>query len=450
VLHTRFFRTFFAFFLLTWVPHTRAQSSAGGDQQKEERRQIADWLDVGFSERLRYETLDHRFRLGEVGSDGQLAQRTQLRIGIKNVADPLRFEFEWEDSRVHFTDEDSMVNSTIVDKHDIVQLHFSLVLNHGAGGPPSTLSVGRQAFDLGNRRLFTRNRFRNVSSRWDGVRWSVGSPGRRQLDTFFFMPVRLRMEEWDRRLKGTYFWGAYFSAPWKFAIGTEFYYFGLRDDPESASSARRRFSTVGGRFFRTPQPRKFGFEVESAWQFGERAELDHFAHMQHLQLSYAVDAPWQPILSGLYDYASGDKDPYDDDSGDFDTLFGDRRFEFGPTGIYNWMYRSNVSSPALYLVLNPIRRFEVLPSIRWLWLAQARAAWAGQGLRDPSGHSGTYVGSSMEWRLRYNIASYFRPEICYVHFFKGPFPAHVPGSPTAKDSDYFYVELELRIDDLFK
>lgn len=50
---------------------------------------------------------------------------------------------------------------------------------------------------------------------------------------------------------------------------------------------------------------------------------------------------------------SGDGDPNDGRTERFDTLFGARRFEFGPTGIYGLLARSNVNSPGVKLDLRP-------------------------------------------------------------------------------------------------
>jgi hypothetical protein len=400
------------------------QQARQPDPAKNEKTVLrtADWLDISFSARLRCETLDNRFRFGEVGSDQQLPQRTRIGVGIKEVIDPLRFHFEFEDSRIHLNDSGSVITTQMVDEHDILQLYVSLVFNQKPGsGLPTTISFGRQSFDLGNRRLFAYNRYRNTTNRWDGLRWSIGAPKKWNLDTFFFIPVRIQMYQMDRRVKGAYFWGGYFSKPWKSGVNTELYYFGLWEDPNLAQSTKRRFTTIGGRLFKDTGPKVFGYEVESAWQFGRFANFDHFAHFQHLQLTYTFDARWQPSVSGLYDYAAGDKDPNDNRSDNFDPLFGARRFEYGPTGIYQWMSRTNISSPALYFALKPVKRFEFMPNVRWQWLAQARAPWAGGLLRDPTGRSGAYVGNSMEWRLRYTFASYFRPEIGYVRFFKGRF-----------------------------
>lgn len=410
-----------------------------------------DWLDIAFSERLRYETLDNRFRPGEKGSDQQLPQRTRIAVGIKRIIDPLRFLFEFEDSRAHLTDSGSLVTNTMVDKHDILQAYVALAFNLKPGARlPTTIYVGRQSFDLGNRRLFARNRYRNTTNRWDGIRWTIAAPKKWNLDTFFFLPVRLDMEEMDRRVKGAYFWGGYFAAPLRSGVNGELYYFGLWEDPNLTVSTKHRYTTIGGRIYKDSKPKILGYEIESAFQFGKNASLDHFALLQHGQVTYTFDLRWQPSISGLYDYASGDKDPNDTKSGNFDTLYGARRWEYGPTGIYNWMYRTNINSPALYFGLKPTKKLEVIPSLRWQWLAQAEARWAGGSLQDPTGQSGTYVGASMEWRFRYNFHSYFRPEMGYTRFFKGSFAKNAPGSPTFRDSNYFFVELELRIDDLFK
>jgi hypothetical protein len=150
-----------------------------------------------------------------------------------------------------------------------------------------------------------------------------------------------------------------------------------------------------------------------------------------------------------YDYASGDRLPDDDKSGTFDLLFGARRFEFGPTGIYGWIYRSNVNTPGCRLELRPTPRLALLSAFRWAWLAQPRGPWVGTTLRDARGESGSYIGSQAEFRLRYNLG-HVVPEIGYARFFKGSFVEHVPNSPGAEDSNYFYIQISFLLDDLLK
>lgn len=320
-----------AFALLIRAVPAQAQSGgaapeAHAPQPGENQLRVADRLDVSFSERFRYETLDNRFRAGDTGSDRPIPQRACIGIDIKKIIDPVRFQFEFENSRNYLDDSGSRVTSQMVDEHGILQLHIS------------------PAFP--------------------------GKPG------------------------------------------------------------------------------SFGFEAEPARQFGRVAVFDHFAHMQHLQFGYVFNAPWQPSICGRYDYASGDRDPYARRNDNFDSLFGARRWEYGPTGIYQWTGRSNIDSPALYFGFKPAGNLELLPDIRRQRLAQKRAVWIGGALRDPTGAAGSYVGSSMEWRLRYSFTPYFGPEIGHARFFKGRFAREVPQSPTTKDSNYFFVELELRLDDL--
>lgn len=432
----------------TEKPPVRRDPAVGN---RDQAVRTADWLDVAFSTRFRYETVDNRFKLGEAGSDQQIPHRDRIGIGIKKVIDPLRFLFEFENSQAFLTDAGSTVNQSMVNHHDILQLYAGVVLNQEPGSKyPSALYFGRQSFDLGSRRLFARNRYRNTTNRWDGFRWSLGDAKGRTLDTFVFQPVRIRSYDMDRRVKRAWFWGSFFSTRLERGAGLELYYFHLHEDPHLSSSLKRHHATFGGRLLKNGTPGAFGYEIELALQVGKAAELDHLAHMVHWQLGYTFQAPWQPSITGMWDYASGDSDPADHKSGTFDTLFGARRWDYGPTGILNWMYRSNINSPDIHLGFKPARKLEFLPSMRWLWLAGARAPWVGTGLHDTSGRSGTYVGRLVELRFRCNLAPYFRPEFGYARFYKGSYARNVPGSPTAHDSNYFFIDLELVLNDLIK
>ena len=143
------------------------------------------WLDIGVEHRTRYETLDHRFRLGEVGSDQQLPQRTRVRFEIKKVIAPFGFVMEFEDARVHLNDSGSTVTNTMVDENDITRLYLSYSMPPlGKAKLPSDIYVGRQSFDLGSRRFLARNRFRNATNSFDAVRWVLCNEKHWQLTTF--------------------------------------------------------------------------------------------------------------------------------------------------------------------------------------------------------------------------------------------------------------------------
>lgn len=231
---------------------------------------------------------------------------------------------------------------------------------------------------------------------------------------------------------------------------SEFYYFGIRESLTVPQSQERRFSTIGMRLYRDPKAGSLSYEFETALQFGKRGALDHLAHFEHVSADYSLKVSWRPMVTLRYDYASGDRDPDDNRDGTFDTLFGSRRWEWGPTGIYGAWSRSNVSSPAWALELNPTSKLMISPAMRWVWLAQARDQWVGSKLRDVTGRAGTDLGSQIELRLRYTFTKYFQPEVGYVRFFKGSYLKLVPNSPGAQDSNYLYVEANFTFDHLLK
>jgi hypothetical protein len=131
-------------------------------------------------------------------------------------------------------------------------------------------------------------------------------------------------------------------------------------------------------------------------------DLDVSAGYLHAEVGYSFRAWWKPRLELAYDYGSGDKDPNDGAYNRFDGLFGSRRGDFGPGGLYGPLSRSNISAPVLRLDFAP-GRWEGYVSYRPLWLAQKRDAFAATGVQDPTGRSGRYAGQQVEGRARRKI-----------------------------------------------
>jgi hypothetical protein len=145
-----------------------------------------------------------------------------------------------------------------------------------------------------------------------------------------------------------------------------------------------------------------------------------------------------------YTYASGDRDPFDGSNERFDTLFGARRFEFGPTSIYGAFSRSNINSPGIRLQLRREPRWNAFIDYRAVWLASARDEWGGTGVRDPSGNSGSFVGQQVEMRLRWKLLpGNLMLEAGYAHLFAGEFIDEAPNS-NGGDTNYVYTQMLLR------
>ena len=224
-------------------------------------------------------------------------------------------------------------------------------------------------------------------------------------------------------------------------------------DADDAPTRNRRIYTPGVRLFRPKGRAQLDFSSETALQLGvsrattspdDTRDLNHQAFFTHADLGYTFDAPPKPRVVLLYDYASGDGNPTDGRQGRFDTLFGARRFEFGPTGIYGAFARSNVSSPGARVEVQPLPLLDMFVGYRAFWLARARDAWIPNGLLDPTGSAGSFLGHQLEAR------AVFRPlpgnvtlELGVAHTVLGPFPRHVTSAYTVEDPTYAYAQITI-------
>jgi hypothetical protein len=169
------------------------------------------------------------------------------------------------------------------------------------------------------------------------------------------------------------------------------------------------------------------YEIESVFQFGDSrastaaaVDLDHFAHFQHAEIGYSFAAPWSPRLQFQYDYAGGDADPADGDNNRFDTLFGARRFDFGPTSIYGPFARANISSPGVRLTVQPAAGWESFVALRGFWLASDNDIWTTARIGNAPGQSENYIGTQIEARLRWDaVPKNIRLEAGAARIFAG-------------------------------
>ena len=134
--------------------------------------------------------------------------------------------------------------------------------------------------------------------------------------------------------------------------------------PGQPATRNRRLQTVSARVIREPAAGKADFEFEGIYQFGTvRAStavaapvLDVSAWFLHADAGYTFPGPLKARLSLEYDHASGDRaGGY---YGRFDTLFGMRRAELAPAGLYNAVGRANISTPGIRLEVAPTPRLD--------------------------------------------------------------------------------------------
>jgi hypothetical protein len=419
-------------------------AAAGASAQSAETDALStptDRIVVSLQQRSRVEKLTHPFRVDELGVTRVLALRTRLQVDIRRVVGPLGLFLELQDSRSSWNEEPFVVPARHINHLDFKQVQLRLGAARVFGSSLSGgVQLGRFTLDLGSRRLSARNEMRNTTNAFDGAYGWLKARDGSTLQAFVTRPVRLEPYELDWSESARVFWGASLSLRRWRQLQAEAY--ALRLDESGETVTGRRLTTLGGRLYKNPFPGELDYEFEWARQMGTSRGLDHDAFLVHLEAGHTFRRG-RTRLTALYDHASGDQDPGDRRFERFDTLFGARRFEFGPTGIYGPFFRSNIQGPGARVALAPTARSEIMAAHRVLWLSQAKDAWVGAGLRDASGASGRFLGHHLEARLRWRPRRWLLVEAAWGHFFKGPYLDRVPGSPLTPDSDYFTAGFEV-------
>jgi hypothetical protein len=432
--------------LLTLIAATAAEPARATAQSATESR-----FQLSGTHRTRYESLDPQFRAGFGNSDQALSLRTSLSFDL--ALNHLRLFGEIIDSRAQLNDAGSFVNGTVVNSFEPVQAYLAWQAGN------STVRVGRMTLDLGKRRLVARNRFRNTINSFIGVDWSWHSAEGRSARAFHFAPMQALPSdldgllgndfELDRSTRGTALTGVFYQpAPFADQQSLELYLLHYQLDPNNDPTAAADLVTAGLRAYRTPAPGQWTYEGEAMVQKGEsggtfegtpRPDLRHRAYFLHLEIGYAFDLPWAPTVLLQFDRASGDENPVDGHVERFNTLFGSRRFDFGPTGIYGVAARGNLESPGVRLTVQPAPRWQGMLSYRDLRLAESRDAWIGSGLHDPSGGAGDSIGRHLEASFPWAVVDdRLTLETGFAKLWAGPFVERTSGAAFRGDPQYFY------------
>jgi hypothetical protein len=417
---------------------------------------LPERLSIAVEFRARYEYLDQQFRVTRTGEEDLVVLRTLIHTRLR-VLPWFTIGAELEDSRGYLS-RHTLVTRGMVNSAELLRAYGELTIPDVAGGTFKS-QAGRITMDVWNRRFVARNRFRNTINAFTGIdlRWSDDRG--RSLRGFWTLPVqRLPVDprrlqendiEFDDETLDVQFWGVLIGSklPW-FGEGGWFL-FGLHEDDTNKLPTRNRsLYTPGFRLFKERRAGRFDYLLEVAFQGGRSratpvspTTLEHFAHFEHAELGYTFDGAWLPRIAVQYDYASGDKDPDDGRNQRFDTLYGARRFDFGPTGIYGPFARSNINTPGIRFQVRPYRGLFAFASYRAFWLASARDVWVTTRVRDPAGRSGKFVGSQLEFGVRFSPSpGNLILESGYAHLFSGEFVHKAPNSTLRGDANYVYTQ----------
>lgn len=432
--------------------------AAGGPARAQERANDAVFRVV---QRSRYETLDAQPRTGLSSNDNVLALQTSLFVNAGRGR--VRFSGEIMDSRHELNDAGSQLNTTMVNALEPLQAYAVVSFpDLFQDGSTSTLKAGRFTLDVGRRRFAARSAFRNTINSFTGIDWQWRAQDGHGARVFVVDPMRIlpvsrgelfdNEQELDRGNRETHFAGLLYQfKPLPSRDRLELYWYGLdQADRPNNDALPRDLDSAGFRVFRPAAKGKWSYEIETLWQTGTssataagvtRRNLEHDAEFYHWEFGYAFDAKWSPALLLQFDSASGDQDPFDGRNEGFDTLYGERRFDFAPQGIWGLFARGNLVTPGVRMTFAPKPKWQAMLSYRKFELDSATDAWSGVGLRDVSGQAGHSLGRQLEGSFTWAaIRDRLTVETGFAHLAAGRFVRET-SQPFHGDPDYFYAVL---------
>jgi hypothetical protein len=409
------------------------------------------------SARVRYERVDGQVRAGMPEDDEQLT--TRVTVFAEYDAGPVRVGGEVYDSRAFLHEPGDALSANEVNALELVQAYVGTEIARPFGeGTSLALQAGRFTLNLGSRRLIAADDYRNTTNGYTGLRADLKLAGGMTANAIFVLPQtrlpddRPALEGGRRATDSESFdlqlWGGYLARPRTLAGATlEIGYVGLfeRDGP-GRPTRDRNLDSFSARLLREPRPGAVDFELEGIYQTGTIStgtapgapSQDVAASFVHAEVGYTLARAARLRLSFEYDRASGDGPG--SSYGRFDTLFGMRRAELAPSGIYNAVGRTNLETVALRAELAPGRNWDAFASYRPLWLAERTDSFSTSGVRDPTGASGRFAGHQIEGRFRYwLVKDLLRAEVNALWLGKGRFLKSAPNAPATGDTRYFTI-----------
>ena len=409
-------------------------------------------LDISLEIRARLEAIGGQFRPAPApGSDHALLLRADLFAEYD--AGPIRIGGEVVDARAYFERRNSSTGTTEVNALEPLQAYVATDISTTA-----MAKAGRFVLNLGSRRLIARNNFRNAINGFTGIEGVFGTD--RLGATGFWTVAQTRLPNdsggirdnrivLDRERGSPHLFGLFTHG--KTPLGTvEAYGYRLAEnDSRDILTRNRHLWTDGARLIRSPAAHAWDYEVEAMAQGGharataaasDRTDLPVAAGNVHATIGRSLPGAWKPRLALMGDYASGQR------SGRrltrFDTLYGARVFEFGPTSLFGAVQRANLVSVELFGEVKPDTRSDLSASIRPLFLASATDSFATTGVIDRTGAAGTHAGTEIEARYRrFLVPDKLRVSVGGAFLAKGRFLREAANAPATGDTTYGFVEV---------
>ncbi len=376
-------------------------------------------FDYSGSLRVRYETLNNPIFPTTKEVRPKTNDRVSTRVRLKGEAHYGDWDAvaEIEDSRAYLDDNDVTLKSSQVNTLEPVQFYLSY---KDFSKHVKRVTVGRVTLDHGSRRLIARTRYRNATSSFEGVvvdtvfnNWDVRG--------FYLQPVSRfpsdsasvedNKRAFDKSFSNRKLFGIYAQSDdnaWK----VHSYWLKESDSPELSTKNRDLYTLSVDYSKSFAEGWKSNVEVigqtgtsRQSTSASDTTDRDVRAWMVHAHLGKQLTN--NTFLRAEIDAASGDDNSTDDTIHAFDSLYGLRRFDFGPTDVYQTFPRSNILAPGLRSVTKLDGVHNVMVGYKGLWLQNV-----AKGEED-------FLGHQVEVRWRYQVLEPLRLEFGGAYLAKG-------------------------------
>ena len=371
-------------------------------------------FDVSGSFRVRYESLNNPIFPTSSTAREQSNQRLSTRFIVNSTVSyqNLAATIEIRDSRVFLDENDPTLTANQVNTLEPTQFFITYKPERESGlYEVSAIKVGRMELDYGSRRLLAKTAYRNATNSYDGIvvearvaDWQVHGVYVLPVSRFPTDSESLDGNEraFDKSFSERKFFGVY-AASKDNNVKLQSYWL-KEDDSEVLATKNRDLYTLSVDY---TQPFNNGLIINievvgqtgTSYQTASANDTDEKDVRAYMLFGYVgKQITDNTFLRAEVDYISGDNDTSDDTISDFDTLYGVRRFDFGPTDVYQAMPRRNLKAVGLRSVSKPAKAHNIMLGYKAMWYQKAP--------QDVD----SFIGHQVEARWRYQV----RPELRLV------------------------------------
>lgn len=379
--------------------------------------------------RIREEYKKHLYSPTDPGGDERFDfahMRTRLRFDADVVKD-ISAVVELQDVRI--------IGSPTTSIDDGVDLKRGEMIFTNLFVDDLTLEVGRYVMFYGDQRLIGHLEWFDQGRTYDGVRLSLDPEG------WFADLFGVRLDD-DANFNDddSDFIGIYGGVDAVIPhLGVEGYILHRRDQNHLAGMDNTRFFTYGIRAFGNRDG--FDYTGELAFQRGDVIDKDLRAKAFALTGGYTFEeSSWTPRVGVEIDYASGEQNPLDDDTEQFQTLFPTNHLHYGYADLVGW---SNMWDYRFGVSVRPRDDLTLTADWHHFLLDDADGGWINAGgaqVRGGQPGASKHLGEELDLTAKWTPTKPLSLLAGWSHFFPGGF---VDDTGRDRSADFLYLQARL-------